>query len=367
MSRSLRFIRSLFVLSCAALTVISYADFTLLGGRYFSMGQSGLALPRDVQNTRLNPAIQGTRGQINLLTPSFGARLQSISLGDLRDVVSNTNGGVSQDSAVRLARLVADRNSEAGLDSGIGLTFGNFTVDFSGAANVFGQPNDALRTYVRNGGNFQTGLTGNEKFYAYGLGGYSLNLSTNIDLPETPMGDVAVGARAKFVKNYYKQYTVDSTQLQSGNSSNLTANRDESNTGFGLDLGAVVTSRQVNGLSLGMVVENAIKPNTDFSEPVFNGQDVATTQTFKPYDRKVNLGVGYVGQPGLIFAADLYDTFGGANRELRSGVEFALGSGLAIRGGYISGRGVTYGFGWQGINVAFGKDMPVGFSTAMKF
>lgn len=338
------------------------------------MGRAGLAVPYDFQHSgQLNPAVYGLfPKESRFAVPKVGLRLQSLNFGDLDDVTSGiSNGSASGSTIQKLSQLFGNRDTEFGLDTTFGAAFSGFAVDFSGNGIGIGRPNAVLSGHLNGGGSIATAPVGS-RFDGYGVGGYNLSVATasRIGVGSGDEG-VAVGVRARYTKTYYSHYKVDTASQFSDPSALATLAEDMGGksalekSGLGVDVGGIWSSSKTQGLFVGAVIENLVKPDNDFS--VASPNTTVPNSTVSPYSRRFNLGVGYMAKKDLVLAADLYDVFGGSSREFRAGAEWNLGSAFSLRAGYESGTGLTYGFGISGLNFAFGSNLPAAFTTAFKF
>jgi len=103
------------------------------------------------------------------------------------------------------------------------------------------------------------------------------------------------------------------------------------------------------------VALNFVKPKISF--PAQGGG------TFDPFRQTITAGVA-LNRGGLTVVGDLVDVTG--DQELRAGAEQRLGP-LALRGGYSSRRGTTYGVGLFGFDIAFGKGQPLELVRNIRF
>ena len=384
----MRFTRYVLIVTGVLATVgVASADFTFGNGRSFGMARAGLAVPYDFQHSaQLNPAIYGLgNGEFKFTIPKVGLRLQGIGYSDLKDVFSNVSGGgVNQNTVQRLAKLVGGHDTEFGVDSDLGIAFGGMGINVSGGAVVTGRPNQQLAAYINSGGNLNS-IPDNAtqfRFDGYGVANYDVDLAYGRRVHMGPGDDgLSIGARVHILRTYYSHYTVNRGSALNNSNQAAVPGEDmgtdtvKSTTAFGLDVGSIWSTGKDHGVFVGAVIENLIRPNTSFdsvsptsAQAASNAGGIAAAidSSVDPYRRRVNLGVGYMAEKDFVMAADLYDFFGGANRQLRTGLEYSFG-GFALRGGYATGDGVTYGFGIAGLNFAFGSNMPLGLSTAFKF
>lgn len=139
-----------------------------------------------------------------------------------------------------------------------------------------------------------------------------------------------------------------------------------SQNGFALDLGLQGVMGVEKNIFVGVVIENALRPNVGFNatEPA----DMAPGRSsVDPFRRRLNLGIGTITKAGTTVAFDLADTLGGRRREARFGVNQSLGKGFEARLGYSSATKFTVGFTVLGMNIAFSRDTPFTVSKSFPF
>ena len=368
MQQSLRIALSLLVVSSAG---IASADWVIGSGPNAGMGRAGLALPGDTINQgRINPAIYGLAPSgFRFQFPRFSFRLDGIGVGDLNDVIGEANnGGIDASKLSDIAREFGDENIQFGAGAGLGLFFGGLAIDFNGDALVAGLPNATLQNWVNTGaaGNVPIG----SRLDAYGLGQYEIGFGYGKRFNTAGSADVSVGVRAKIVRSYYSHRFADANSIQNNLDGTLAPEMggndvlDES--GFGLDLGFVASSSKTQGLFFGATIENLLEPKTTFQSTLPNG--IPGTDTIQPYQRTVNLGVGYLAPKNFHVAADLVDVFNGAGgKEFRAGAQWNVSKGFALRGGYESRAGFTFGVGLGGFNLALGGNSAGQLGYALRF
>jgi hypothetical protein len=173
---------------------------------------------------------------------------------------------------------------------------------------------------------------------------------------------IGVGGRVKYMNTVYSRYTA--TTIATDGTTNVAAGSELggrtylSKKGLAADLGAIAQWDGSGGaqLTAGIVATNFIKPKLELS-------GVGGT-LFDPQVSRVLAG-GSFEQKGLLIVGDIANLTGGGS-DLRFGAEKKLGP-LALRGGYSSKRGTTYGLGIFGIDIAFGKGQPLELVQTLRF
>ncbi len=368
MHQSLRIAVSLLVVAPAAL---ASADWVIGSGPNAGMGRAGLALPGDTINQgRVNPAIYGLAPSgFRFQFPRFSFRLDGVGIGDLEDVFGDSNNsGLDASKLSDIARQFGDEDIQFGAGVGLGLFFSGLAIDFSGDAIVSGLPNATLQNWVDAGA--AGAVPVGSRLDAYGLGKGEVGFGYGKRFNTPGSADISVGVRAKIVRSYYSHRFADTNTIQNNLDGVLAPEMggndvlDES--GFGLDLGFIASSSKTQGLFFGATVENLLEPKTSFQGTLPNG--IPGTETVRPYQRTVNLGVGYLSPKNFHVAADLVDVFNGAGgKEFRAGAQWSVTRGFALRGGYESRAGFTFGVGLGGFNLALGGNSAGQLGYALRF
>jgi hypothetical protein len=135
--------------------------------------------------------------------------------------------------------------------------------------------------------------------------------------------------------------------------------------GFGADIGFMMRPQESKGgtLSAGAIITNAINPGFKFHGTDRNGAPT----TYDILKTTASAGVAYQ-KKNITLVGDLVDITGAVGKaQFRSGAEVVLPFKLAVRGGYSSANGFTYGFGFAGMNVALGKHQPLEIVRSLNF
>lgn len=360
--------RTLILCTAIALTSIASADWTLGSGRSAGMGRAGLALPGDyLYSGRLNPAMYGLApSTLRFQFPRLSFRNQGLSLGDLSDYFGKIDGGgFNLNDLSNIARNLGDENFEFGVGTGLGFLTNGFALDINGDALVAGIPNQDLKNWVNTGGLGNVPV--NSRLDTYGLGGYEIGVGYGRRLNTPGTMDLSIGARVKVIRSYYSHGFADASTIQSNGVGTLAPEMNGedvlSESSLGLDLGFVASASKTEGFFVGATIENLIQPRSTFNVT----SPLLTTGTVRPYSRTVNFGVGYLAPNSVRFAADFYDiTNAGGAQEFRAGAELKSGS-IALRGGYESRSGVTFGVGFGDFNLSFGGNSSGLLSYALRF
>jgi hypothetical protein len=374
--RNMTMLGSVFAALTATLTTTTASAQTIgnltVGGdaRAQAMGGAGIATGGA---GRANPGSLAFATGVGLGLPSIGLRtggaLNNINkLSTVQTFISNNGTKEKGDAAKKLAKEFAGSDSSVGFNTQLGLRFGPLEVSAGGVAQGKITPDAALRNWATtNNPNPPVGASADVAAVAL----YSLpSVGFGMQLPAKTikMGGlekqmkIGVGARVKYMNAAYTRYTA--TTIASDGTSQAVAGPElggatyVSKKGLAADLGAVAKWDGSNGahLTAGIVATNFIKPAL-----TFNG---AGGTTFDPQVSRVSAG-GSFEQKGLLIVGDIANLTGGGS-DLRFGAEKKLGP-LALRGGYSSKRGTTYGLGIFGIDIAFGKGQPLELVQTLRF
>jgi hypothetical protein len=344
-------------------------DFTYGGAaRAFAMGGAGLALMPEVGGVRANPAsLAFEKRDINLIWPSLGYRaLGGVSLNNAAEYLLT---GQDLPQAADLARRFAKKDSEFGINANAGIRLGKFEVTGYAVGTGRLQPNDSLRNWANTNGNYNE-LPADGRADILAAGYYSLpSIAGALTLPakKDSQHNYAVGLRVKYINAMYTHYIADQQALQGSADVLFAPEMGGKETlwkkGVGADLGFMMRPRKGDGISAALMIANALKPNIKFSGTDRNGLP-------KRYDLLVttlSAGAGFQKR-GTTLAADLVDLTGaGGDAQFRAGAEQKIVKGFALRGGYSSGGGFTYGGSLFGFDVALGKAQPLEVVRTINF
>lgn len=368
--------RLMLCLAAAAFATPGFAqglgDITFGGdARSFAMGGAGIAAltAGTTAGVRNNPAsLALTRNRVNLHAPSLGIRADGgVTLTKALDALVDQG---SRSNATELARRFASQDSSFGLNGSVGVRAAGLEVMVSGVGLGRLLPNASLQNWAKTGG--AGNVPGDARADLLAAGVYTLpSVGYAVTLPRVESKaayDIAVGGRIKYLHAVYTHLIADSAALNSGNDAFRApemGTRDTlSHDGIGADLGLLLTSRQVRGLAAGLVVTNAVRPKLAFAGTDRNG----APRTYDLLATTASAGVGFQ-RGGTILAADWVDITGSAGpTQLRAGAEQRiLGKLLAVRGGFTTAGGYTWGLGVLGVDIAFGKRQPLEVVRTLRF
>ena len=352
-------------------------DITFGGdARAFAMGGAGIASLAgnsiSGMGSRNNPAsLAFAKGLMRFHFPNIGARADgAISVTKAADYLINSGSG---GDATNLAKRFASEDSRFGLNGSVGLRVGPVEVLASGVAQGYILPNAALQAWGKSGG---TGsVPSNSQADVLASAVYSLpQIGFASQLKSGTGGEnftVAVGARIKYMNAVYAHYFADKAALDGGTDALKAPEMGGKDTltkqGVGADLGIMLESKKLLGFSGGLVIANAIKPNFTFTGQFgANANGGGGTRTYDLLATTATAGVGFQ-KGGMTAVADLVDiTQSIGKAELRAGVEQKLGP-IALRAGYNSATGYTYGLGLGGFDIALGKRQPLEVVRTLRF
>jgi hypothetical protein len=344
----------------SSLTIGQDARAMAMGGAGIGAGISGLA----------NPAVLARGRDVRFQTPRVGLRAGGAigNIGNLSDTADffNKSGTALEDQVSFLARTYATQSSTFGLNLGTAFQVGSLEIGASGVASGKLNPNATLQNWANAGG---IGLIPNGAGAEMsGVGVYTLpSVGLGIQLPAVRMGigksapvvKMAVGARVKLLNAVYSRYeaTVFSNgEFTSGPGSELGGESNLSRTGIATDIGVTGSTKLLGAdWSAGFVTQNFVKPDLTFRDQ--------NNVLIDPLVQTTTVGVA-MRKSGLTLAGDIADFFG--RQDMRLGAEQRFGP-LALRAGYSSSRGSTYGVGLFGLDVAFGKGQPLELVKSIRF
>jgi hypothetical protein len=362
----------------ALATLPAAANDITFGGdaRAFAMGGAGIASLAgnsiSGMGSRNNPAsLAFAKGLMRFHFPNIGARADgAISVTKALDYLASNGSGTD---ATDLARRFASESSSFGFNGSLGLRVGPLEVLASGVAQGHLLPNTALQNWGKAGG---TGSVPNDaRADILATAVYSLpQIGVASKISSGSGGEnfnIAVGARIKYMNAVYAHYYAEKANLDSGSDALRAPEMGGKDTltkqGVGADLGIMLESKKLLGFSGGLVIANAIKPNF-----VFNGEFGANasggggTRTYNLLATTATAGVGFQ-KGGMTAVADIVDiTQAIGKTELRAGIEQKLGP-IALRAGYNSANGYTYGLGLGGFDIALGNRQPLEIVRTLRF
>lgn len=352
-------------------------DITFGGdARAFAMGGAGIASLAgnsiSGMGSRNNPAsLAFAKGLMRFHFPNIGARADgAVSLDKAANYLLTSGSGAD---ATDLARRFASEDSSFGLNGSVGLRVGPIEILAAGVGQGYILPNAALQTWGKNGGTGSVPTNARADILATAV--YSLpqiGFATQVKSGSGGSNfNVAVGARVKYMNAIYAHYYGEKATLDSGSDAFLAPEMGGKDTltkkGIGADLGIMLESKKLLGFSGGLVIANAVKPDFTFTGQFgANASGGAGTRTYNLLATTATAGVGFQ-KGGMTAVADLVDITGAVGKaELRAGVEQRLGP-IALRAGYNSANGYTYGVGVGGFDIALGKRQPLEIVRTLRF
>lgn len=349
-------------------------DLTFGGdARAFAMGGAGVASMAGTSDnslgSRSNPAgLAFARGTMRFHFPNLGVRSEGgVTLGKAASYLLDS--GSSKD-ATQLARDFASRDSTIGLNASMGLRIGPVEVLGSGVGKGYVLPNAALKSWSGTGN-----VPNNSRADVVAAAVYSLpQIGIATKVPSTNEArpfNVAIGARLKYMNALYAHYFAEKSTLDSSGEASRAPEMNGKDTlskkGFGADVGVMLESRTIPGLSGGLVVANLIKPKFQFTGQFgANASGGGGSRVYDLLATTASAGIGYQ-KAGTTLVADIVDVTGATGTaQVRAGVEQKLGP-LAFRAGYNSANGYTYGVGLLGFDIALGNKQPLEVVKTLRF
>jgi hypothetical protein len=345
-------------------------DAVTFGADARALGMGGAGIAAGFLN-RYNPGNLAFSRKFAFQLPSVAVRasgaLGSVSNYDAVGKFIEGSGSDRNQAALDVARNFGKQNSDFGFNLGAMVRYGPAELQLGAVAYGKIVPNDVLKTWSNAGAAGDVPVGASADLSAVAVAMPSVGFGFRLPLKELPlMGalrstEIGIGVRAKYVRSVYSRYVASVPTLTSGLVANpgteLGGSDTVEQTGIGGDLGVLAVT-QIEGIeySGGVVLNNIVKPKLSFPNPGGIG-------TFDPLRQSVTVGMA-ARRGGLVLAGDLVDALG--SPDLRAGVEQRIGP-VFLRSGYSSRRGVTYGAGLFGFDVAFGKGQPLEIIRNVRF
>lgn len=376
--------------SLSVLATVAHADdydYTIgSDARAFAMGGVGLAFTRNVNSgeRRFNPAsLAFTPKGFDFYSPSVSVRSDgAVSQQKAYEYIFS---GADASRVDNLVRSFSQEDSVFGTSIGLGFRVGSLEILADATAKARILPNSSLTQWAQGGSNLNT--VPQDGFADVIAAGY-VTLPSIAYAVKVPMGskasreadpnrgyDGSVGLRVKVMQTYYSRYIADQNVVRGSvdalKAPEMNGKDYLKKTGVSADLGFLMRPRAGKGLTGALVINNLIKPGSDFRAfnsgiQNYSGR-INDGQEFKVQQTTISLGTAYE-TGGLSLGADLMD-ISSATRpvDLRLGGEQKLGRFGAVRGGYSSNTGVSFGFGFFGIDVAFAERLPLEVNKTIRF
>ncbi|MCS7301543.1 MAG: conjugal transfer protein TraF [Fimbriimonadales bacterium] len=353
----------------ATLLLQGWADISVGGSPSVGMGGAGLAVMRNpAAQSFLNPAaiayVSGFRiGLGNIETQTQGASFSRL----LDDLEIRRGSAADIATAAGLLRRYARQDTQLLVTGDLALIASGVGISVGGIVDARLLPNTPLRNWAISDGN-PANIPANARGDIIAVGIVSLpDFTAGVRLPYAE-GDLAVGARVRFLKLYYTHYFADRAQLQAGGSATrapeLQGRDFLEKSATAVDLGFLWRPQGDRTYTLALVVENFVEPEIRFQATNRDGQ----VFNFKPLKRTYHAGVAVELETGSLFALDIIDIGNSVGRsELRFGYEQRLGRTFAVSTGYASRTGWTIGLGVGGFRIAYADRMPVVVSRTLNF
>jgi hypothetical protein len=363
--------RSALLYSCLATLAAAPAfaqDITFGGNaRAQAMGGAGIAIvDRSESTTPVNPAaLAFANRRVRYIFPNIGLHAHGIPL---RAAWDHLFGNPDKNDATSLAKDFGGKDSDFGVSVGAGYRFGHLDARVWGLGVVRVQPNEALKTWAHTANGDISLLNGAERADLVGAGIYSLP-TVGIAERISPHGSptrIEAGVRVKLQRAVYSHYIVTSSNIANNTAAapapELNGGTTLTKDGVGLDFGLLAHPRNHAGLSGALVVTNLIEPAFKFFGTDANGN--AVKYDLQP--RSVSIGGAYEHGKALVAfdAVDLTRAY--SNVQGRLGVEYSTRK-VSLRAGYSTATGLTAGFGWGFLQLAFGNRAPLTVAETLRF
>jgi len=351
---------------CSGALLPTRADVTIGGSaRAVAMGGAGLASGAAEGGTALNPALLAEATTQGIEWPTIDSHMNGQDYTDAFALLGSPR--LHANTAFTFARDLGTQPDNMSASARMGLMLVQSELTADAALRVKILPNDAYQQWATAGGVMPAGAQAD--VVGVGLSDLpSIGLGLYLPSSSPSAGALAIGLRLRRTQIYYSHYVVDAAALAAGRPSvgaEMLGRDSLRSTSFAADLGFTYTPPTSQHFRMAFVVNNLVQPEKlAIADPLPaflpNGRQMAP--------RTFNLGTALVDQ-NVTFAADLCDLTNalGDGRQARIGLELITAGGIALRGGYNSSFGLTYGLGWNGFGIAFTRQMPVLISQTMNF
>lgn len=358
---------SVFLTGFSLVAVTQAQDFTIGYSKVSGMAGAGLALRHEGTGAYpRNPAGLAYMQKFRLTNLDFGYVLDGIKFSEVGDFLDSFDkGGLNPDDLSTIAKSFGDEETNFGLNARLGAGSSGVNVGIEGNALVRTTPNAALQQWVKSGANPANPVPG-MRLDGHGYGYSSINVGYGRPVTTKDGTNMAVGAQARILRTYYTHHFATQNQIINGGSTRASEMGNDdvlSKTGVGIDLGWYMETLGDHKVELAAVFANLIKPNVGFdgTEPGTLAQT-----TIDPFERSLNLGVGYTAEQGTVFAADVIN-IGTRNSDVRFGADHPFSEKFGLRAGYSGRGGFTAGFTAFGVSLTWGTTNQFQAGTFFRF
>lgn len=359
--------RKVLTLTLCVMVVSLWADISFSGSPSTGMGGAGLAVVRNpgsqmYQNPALAAYVKGVRFGIG----HFNFDTKGASLSNLIDDLEFRQGSITDiQTAAALLRKYAREDTRLVATGDLGLAINGFAISAGAIVDARLLPNAPLQNWARTDGN-PANIPADARGDIIAMGVASVPDVAGAMRFNFHGGELAVGARVRFLRVFYTHYFAGQNALindQNARRASELGTRDylEFDT-TSADLGFLWRTPE-GRVSYALVIENFVEPNLRLNATNRNGSDIV----IKPFKRAMHLGIATEVLGGGVWAFDVIDIGNNTGRsEIRTGYEQRLGA-IVLRSGYASRTGWTAGIGIGGFNLAYSNEFPVQVSRMLNF
>ncbi|MEI6520763.1 MAG: hypothetical protein WCO98_12110 [bacterium] len=339
-------------------TLSAHADIYVgADARSAAMAGVGIATIDTTTSQVVNPATLSETGiRFTVQSPNLDMRTEGINFSEALKLMGSTK--ISASEAFKLAKDFGDGPSRLDINAGLGLGLPLSTVRANASVTAKIEPNAAFQTWVKGGSLGGLPPVGAQADI-YGIGITTIpEVAVGVKLPvKMDIGTFSLGARVKPTTIYYSHYVVNSASV--AGSAGLAAEMSGSNyikkSSIGADLGLLYKSSIIDGLTIGVVGNNALAPKSNF----------IGTGNFAPR----TYGAGATFSKSMLTASvdfnDVFHKFG--KTQMSAGAEVRLPLSIALRAGYNTNMGFSGGLGIAGFNVSYAGKSPFVLSQMISF
>lgn len=360
-------------LALLAITGLAVPQEVKIGGaKLTGMAGAGLALPYEAGQAVPNPAVFARkRHQFKFNGPSLDYYTRGLSLSQVLDIYKDREkSGLDVEGFGQLARDVAGRKREFGIEGIVGAHIAGFHIGYRAEGSAALMSNDALKAWKEESGDPAELLTtySDAAMDGYGYAYEAVEFAYGVPI-QGKGGTVNVGAKVRNIKAYYSHYVADAATIESEGAGAPGAEMGGedvlSKSGTALDIGLNFTPQNQSNLHFGAVIENVIEPSVGFQQA---GPGIVGLRSFNPFERAFSTGIAFTPDKRIIAAVDYVDMFDTANRAaLRLGAQYRFADAFAISAGYNSRDTWIVAAQVWGVNVSLTGDQKLRLGQGLKF
>ena len=335
--------------------------------RSAGMGGVGIAVKSRPSQIKGNPALLSFgKNEFQMSIPSGKVAHSGIEMNEIQSWFPSSPVSDTFESKISQAQeQLHEKASEAG-DAKISIAYGRWHVGIDNFATQHTEANQTLLTWINSDKSFPPPFNGSIHTIAHGE--FRGEISYAFPVNKHNQDTLQVGIRAHATKSYFSHRYLDVMTALTGKGNTYAPEMNGSSflekTGFGLDMGIYFEPKNRKDIGFGIVIENIIASNVGFQATDANGNPI----TINKKNLSAHLGIAYSPTQNLLLACDIYDTANTMkSREIRLGAEWIINPEIAIRAGYASQHGYTFGLSYQNLHLAVSPNSNLVVSATQRF